>query len=99
MTGPKTGAITIGMDSVPITRAIRSLPAWRTRIICPAGMVSAPAAPCSTRKPISSPSEEDRPQATEASVKIAIDHMYTRRAPRRSQIQPASGSTAASASR
>ena len=74
MTGPKTGAITIGMLSVPITRAIRSRPATRTRIICPAGMVSAPAAPCSTRKAINSPSETDSPHATEASVKIAIDH-------------------------
>ena len=82
-----------------MTRAIRSRPAIGTRIIWPTGIVSAPATPWSTRNPTSSGNVVDRPQASEASVKVVIEATYTRRAPNRSTSHPVSGNAAASASR
>src|SRR6185312_1198673 len=68
-----------------------SLGKVRVRISRPTGVIMAPPKPCSTREKTSVVSELERPQNTEPKVKMPIAEQNTKRAPKRSAIQPLIG--------
>ena len=97
--GPIAGASSIGTPTIAITRPIRSCPAARARIVMPTGITSPPPRPCRTRNAISDPADHASPHSSDPPANAATADMNTRRVPKRSTAQPASGITAASASR
>jgi len=65
----------------------------------PTGMIIPPPNPCRTRKKISEPSDQARPQRAELVPKMAMEIIQTRFEPNRSVIHPARGMTTARESR
>ena len=65
----------------------------------PTGITRPPPSPCSTRNAISAPADQARPHSSDPSANAATAPMKTRRVPNRSTAQPATGMTAAIASR
>ena len=98
-TGPSAGASSIGTPTSAITRPIRSGPAACARIVIPTGITIPPPRPCRTRNAISEPADHASPHSSDPTAKAATAAMNTRRVPKRSTAQPASGITAAIASR
>ena len=97
--GPIAGASSIGTPTSAITRPIRSGPAARARIVIPTGITIPPPSPCSARNAISEPADHASPHSSELAAKVATAVMNTVRVPNRSTAHPATGITAASASR
>ena len=62
-------------------------------------MIMPPPKPCRTRKKISDSADQARPHSAEPMPNSATETIHTRLAPKRSDIQPVSGITVASASR
>ena len=73
-TGPRIGPSSIGAPTTLITRPIRCGPAAWTRIVIPAGMIIPPPRPWRTRKKISDPADQARPDSTEPATNSADDH-------------------------
>ncbi len=65
----------------------------------PTGRIIPPPKPCRKRKAISEPADHASPQATEPIPNSATAVIHTRLEPKRSENQPLSGITIASASR
>ena len=65
----------------------------------PTGITIPPPRPCSTRNAISEPADHASPHSSDPPANAATAVMNTRRVPKRSTAQPASGITDASASR
>ena len=63
------------------------------RIDRPAGANSAPPSPCSARKAISEPSDQEMPHRSELTENTARPAMNTRRRPKTSARRPPSSST------
>jgi hypothetical protein len=61
-------------------------------------MIMPPPMPCRIRKKISDPADQARPQSAEPMPNSATEVIQTDFAPKRSDIQPVSGITTASAS-
>jgi hypothetical protein len=98
-TGPKTGASNAGTPTTIMTRPILAGPAARARTVCPTGMSSAPAAPCSTRKPIRLPAFQANAHSAELVANATVAVMNSRLAPNRSTAHPVVGITTVRASR
>ncbi len=81
-----------------MTRPTRCGPAVWASTLIPTGMIIPPPMPWSTRKTISDSADQARPQSAEPMPNSATDTIHTRLAPKRSDIQPVSGITTASAS-
>ena len=71
--GPRSGAISIGTPSTPMTRPMRWGPALRVVIVITAGMIIPPPTPCSTRKTISEAALHASPERTEPIVNSTSD--------------------------
>ena len=99
ITGPSTGASSIGTPTMLITRPMRLGPAACARVIIPIGMIIPPAKPWSTRKPISDSALHARPHSPLVTTKAATAVIHTRLGPKRSAAHPVSGIAVASASR
>ena len=69
MTGPNTGASTIGTPMMLRTRPTRSGPAARARMIMPVGISIPPPRPWSTRNTMSESIDQAKPHSNEPSVK------------------------------
>src|SRR5690349_21978570 len=81
--GPKIGPSSMGTPSTAITRPIRCGPAAWVMIVMPSGISMPPPSPCSTRKLISEPMLQARPQAIEPSRNRDSASMYSRLVPNR----------------
>jgi hypothetical protein len=99
ITGPSTGASSIGTPITLITRPTRSGPAVWASVIIPIGMIMPPARPCMTRKAISDSALHATPHSALVATNAATTVIHTRRGPKRSAAQPVSGITVASESR
>ena len=99
MTGPNTGASSIGTPITLMTRPMRCGPAARARIACPSGISKPPPKPWSTRKTISASIDHAAPASAEPAMNRSSAASQTRLAPKRSLAQPVSGITLAKASR
>ena len=97
-TGPKIGASSIGTPIRLITLPIRCGPAAWARIVWPTGRIIPAPTPCSTRKPISDPIDQDAPASVDPSRNRSSEASQTRLAPKRSLPHPVSGITLAKAS-
>ena len=73
--GPMIGAISIGTPSMPMTRPIRCGPAFLVMIVMTVGMIRPPPIPCRTRKTISDPALQARPDSIEPSVNSTSEVM------------------------
>ena len=89
--GPSSGPIRAGMITKFIAASSSLLGKVRTMARRPTGIIIAPPRPCSRRAPVIICAFTDRPQSTEAMVKIEMAVKNTRRVPKRSAIQPLSG--------
>ena len=69
VTGPNTGASTIGTPTMLRMRPIRCGPAARARMIIPVGISMPPPRPWRTRNAISELVDQAKPQSSEPSVK------------------------------
>jgi len=98
ITGPKTGASSIGTPITLITRPIRAGPAAWARIVCPTGRIIPAPRPWMTRKPISDPADQAAPASTEPARNSSRAASHTRLAPSRSAAHPVTGMTEAKAS-
>jgi hypothetical protein len=87
------------MPITDMTRPIRCGPAVCASTLIPTGMIRPPPKPWSTRKPISISADAASPHSAEPTPKEATETSHTRRDPKRSDSQPASGMTIASDSR
>jgi hypothetical protein len=99
ITGPSTGASSIGTPTMLITRPMRSGPAAWASVIIPMGMIIPPAKPCRTRKPMSDSALQASPQSPLVRTNAATTVIQTRLGPNRSAAQPVSGIAVASESR
>ena len=89
--GPSSGPMRAGMVSQASASTSSALGMARSRMMRPTGTIMAPPRPCRARAATSSPSEDERPQATDPSVKTAMATRNTCRAPNRSASQPLIG--------
>ena len=99
MTGPSTGASSIGTPTTLITRPMCFGPAACASVIIPIGITMPPASPCSTRKKIRDSALQANPQSALVATKPATTDIHTRFGPKCSAAHPVSGMTVASASR
>jgi len=97
--GPSTGASSEGQTISAMAAMTSDLPALRSTRVRPTGAITPAAMPCKALAATSCPRLCARPQANEASVKVAMAMENTRRASQRSASQPLLGMTAAAASR
>ena len=99
MTGPRIGPSSIGTPITDITRPTRRGPAVCASRLIPTGMIIPPPRPCSTLNRISEPADHDTAHSAEPRPKSPTEAIHTGLDPKRSDIQPESGITIASASR
>ena len=71
--GPMIGAISIGTPRMPMTRPMRCGPAFLVMIVMTEGMIMPPPMPWSTRKKMSEPALQARPDSTEPMVNSTSD--------------------------
>jgi hypothetical protein len=97
--GPVMGPSMAGMVSHVMADSISSLRMVESSSSRPTGTIIAPPKPWRMRAATSSPSEADSPHQAEASPKMAMAHMKTRFAPKRSAMKPLTGMKTVSATR
>ena len=97
--GPITGPTSAGTvtQAIALTRRCRSTE--RTSTSRPTGVIMAPPMPCTIRATTNISSEFESAQPIEPMTKIAIAARNTRRAPKRSAVQPLAGMNTARESR
>jgi hypothetical protein len=99
ITGPRIGPSNIGTPITDITRPTRFGPATCVSRLIPTGMIMPPPKPCNTRKTISDSADHASPHSADPMPNSATEVIHTCLAPKRSDAQPVSGITVASASR
>ena len=97
--GPMTGPISAGTLTNDIARTRSDFGTVRSSTSRPTGTINAPPMPCKMRAATSAGSEVAMPQPIEPKVKTTIASVKTRRAPKRSAVQPLIGMNTARLSR
>ena len=94
--GPISGPTIAGMENHAIAVTRSDLSAARTSSRRPTGVIIAPPTPCRKRAATKASRELDMAQAREPSMKTAMAHWKTNRAPNRSAMRPEIGMKVAS---